>query len=65
MKEFFKVTDLQSVLEYRTKFPQVKTEEIPLVEAVGRILAKDMVADDDPSLSNAQRQHRHGRVAGD
>lgn len=47
MKEFFKVTDLQTVLEYRTKFPQVKTEEIPLVETVGRILAKDMVADDD------------------
>jgi len=47
MKEFFKVTDLQTVLEYRTKFPQVKTEEIPLVETVGRILAEDMVADDD------------------
>jgi molybdopterin molybdotransferase len=47
MKEFFKVTDLQTVLEYRTKFPQVKTEEIPLLETVGRILAKDMVADDD------------------
>jgi molybdopterin molybdotransferase len=47
MKEFFKVTDLQTVLEYRTKFPQVKTEEIPLVETVGRILAQDMVADDD------------------
>ena len=47
MKEFFKVTDLQTVLEYRTKFPQVKAEEIPLVESVGRILAKDMVADDD------------------
>jgi molybdopterin molybdotransferase len=47
MKEFFKVTDLQTVIEYRTKFPQVKTEEIPLVETVGRILAKDMVADDD------------------
>jgi len=47
MKEFFKVTDLHTVLEYRTKFPQVKTEEIPLVESVGRILAKDMVADDD------------------
>ena len=47
MKEFFKVTDLQTVLEYRTKFPQVKTEEIPLVESVGRILAKDMAADDD------------------
>jgi len=47
MKEFFKVTDLQTVLEYRTKFPQVKTEEIPLLETVGRILAKDIVADDD------------------
>ena len=47
MKEFFKVTDLQTVLEYRTKFPQVKTEEIPLIESVGRILAKDMVAGDD------------------
>ncbi len=47
MKEFFKVTDLQTVLEYRTKFPQVKTEETPLVESVGRILAKDIVADDD------------------
>jgi len=47
MKEFFKVTDLQTVLEYRTKFPEVKTEEIPLVETVGRILAKNMVADDD------------------
>ena len=47
MKEFFKVTDLQTVLEYRAKFPQVKTEEIPLVETVGRILAQDVVADDD------------------
>ena len=47
MKEFFKVTDLQTVLEYRTKFPQVKTEELPLVETVGRILAEDLVADED------------------
>jgi molybdopterin molybdotransferase len=47
MKEFFKVTDLQTVLEYRTKFSQVETEEIPLMESVGRILAKDMVANDD------------------
>ena len=47
MKEFFKVTDLQTVLEYRTTFPQVKTEEIPLVETVGRILAEDIVADVD------------------
>jgi len=47
MKEFFKVTDLQTVLENRTKFPQVKTEEIPLTETSGRILAADVVADDD------------------
>ena len=47
MKEFFKVTDLQTVLEYRKKFPQIKTEKVSLVESVGRILAEDMVADDD------------------
>ena len=47
MKEFFKVTDLETVLAYRTKFPQVKTEEIPLKETVGRILAEDIVADVD------------------
>jgi molybdopterin molybdotransferase len=47
MKEFFKVTDLETVLGYRTKFPQVETEEIPLVESVGRILAENMVADND------------------
>ncbi len=47
MKEFFKVTDLQTVLEYRIKFPRVNTEEIPLAETVGRILAQDVVADED------------------
>ena len=47
MKEFFKVTDLKSVLEYRTKFPRVGTEEVPLVDTVGRILAEDIVADVD------------------
>ncbi len=47
MKEFFKVTDLKRVLEYRTEFPQVDTEEIPLLETVGRILAEDIVADVD------------------
>ena len=47
MKEFFKVTDLQTVLEYRIKFPRVNTEEIPLAETVGRILAEDVVADED------------------
>ena len=47
MKEFFKVTDLQKVLEYRKEFPQVATEEIPLLETVDRILAEDIVADVD------------------
>ena len=47
MKEFFKVTDLQKVLEYRKEFPKVVTEEIPLLETVGRILAEDIVADVD------------------
>ena len=47
MKEFFKVTDLKKVLEYRTEFPKVRTEEIPLLETVGRILAEDIVADVD------------------
>ena len=47
MKEFFKVTDLQTVLEYRTKLPQVKTEVISLPETAGRILAEEVVADDD------------------
>ncbi len=45
MKEFFKVTDLKRVLEYRTELPQVDTEEIPLLETVGTILAEDIVAD--------------------
>ena len=44
MKEFFKVTDLQKVLEFQKEFPQVATEEIPLLETVGRILAEDIVA---------------------
>lgn len=47
MKEFFKVTDLQKVLEYRREFPLAATEEIPLLETVGRILAEDIVADVD------------------
>jgi molybdopterin molybdotransferase len=47
MKEFFKVTDLEKVLEYRTKFPRVPIEKVPLLETVGRILAEDIVADVD------------------
>jgi molybdopterin molybdotransferase len=47
MKEFFKVTDLKTVLEYRTGFPRAGSERISLPEATGRILAEDLIADDD------------------
>ena len=45
MKEFFKVTKLSAVLEAVTEFPRLPTEEIPLTEANGRVLAEDVVAD--------------------
>jgi len=47
MKEFFKVKDLETVLDYRTKFPRVEIEPVPLLETVGRVLAEDIIADDD------------------
>jgi molybdopterin molybdotransferase len=47
MKEFFKVTDLSNVLKYASDFPRVGTEDIPLVESMGRILVRDMKADVD------------------
>ena len=47
MKEFFKVKDLETVLNYRTKFARVGKEPVPLLETVGRILAEDIIADDD------------------
>jgi molybdopterin molybdotransferase len=47
MKEFFKVKDLETVLSYRTKFPRVGIEPVQLPETVGRVLAEDIIADDD------------------
>ena len=47
MKEFFKVTDLKKVLEYASDFPRVETEDLPLIEATGRVLAQDIDADVD------------------
>ena len=47
MKEFFKVTDLETVLNYRSVFPRVEPEQIPLPEAIGRILAEEIIADED------------------
>jgi len=47
MKEFFKVTDLKKVLEYISDFPRVKTEDVPLPEATGRVLATDIFSEVD------------------
>ncbi|QTA89533.1 molybdopterin molybdotransferase MoeA [Desulfonema magnum] len=47
MKEFFKVKSLDQVLEYASGFPHTGTEEIPLSDTLGRILAKDIVSDVD------------------
>jgi molybdopterin molybdotransferase len=47
MNKFFKVTDLKQVLEYASDFPRVQTEQVPLDEATGRVLAEDIHADVD------------------
>jgi len=47
LKEFFKVIDLNKVLEYASDFPKVETEDIFLMESRGRLLASDVVADVD------------------
>jgi len=47
MREFFKVTDLEQVLEYAADFSPVATETVALNEAAGRILAEDIVSDVD------------------
>ena len=47
MKEFFKVTNLQRVLEYTSDFPRVETEGVPLIEATGRTLAADIFSEVD------------------
>ncbi len=54
MKEFFKVTDLDKVLKYRFDFPVAETEEIPLIDTPGRILASDITSEADlPEFSRA------------
>ena len=47
MKEFFKVKTIEEVLEYRTRFAPVETEEVPIVDSMGRILAEDIQSDID------------------
>ena len=47
MKNFFNVTELHRVLQYALEFDHLDTEIICLVDAVGRILAEDIVSDMD------------------
>ncbi len=54
MKKFFKVTRLTKVLEYTSDFPCVETEEVPLLNATGRVLAGNIVAGEDlPGFSRS------------
>ena len=47
MKEFFKVKTIEDVLEYRTQFARMQTEEVPITDSIGRILAEDIHSDID------------------
>jgi molybdopterin molybdotransferase len=47
MKDFFNVTDLDKVLDYRAEFQPVETEEISLIDANGRVIAVDAFSDVD------------------
>jgi len=45
MKNFFETTDLEKVFEYKSVFPQVATDLVPLSEITGRVLAVDIASD--------------------
>jgi len=47
MKEFFKVKTIDQALKYRTQFHPMQTEDVSLMESVGRILADDIRSDID------------------
>ena len=47
IKEFFKVTDLETVLNYRSAFEQVSVEKVALTDAIFRVLAEDIVAEEN------------------
>jgi len=44
-KDFFKVKTIEEVLSLDALFPLLETEEIPLAEASGRVLASDIISD--------------------
>jgi molybdopterin molybdotransferase len=53
-QEFFKVTTLEGVFEHLTAFPLAPTEQVPLVEALGRVLATEICSDADlPDFTRA------------
>ncbi len=58
MKEFFKVTEISEVLGYASDFPKVAEQELKLENALGRVLAKDIVSDVD--LPNFKRSTMDG-----
>ena len=45
MKEFFKVTDLETALKWPDMFPTTEKEIQPLDKALGRVLSHDILAD--------------------
>jgi len=47
MKDFFTVTPLESVFEYITRFPVVDSETVAITAATRRILASDIIAQED------------------
>ncbi len=47
MDHFFNVTDLDTVLGYRTRFRVLDAETLPVTDAVGRVLGEDVVARED------------------
>jgi molybdopterin molybdotransferase len=44
-KDFFKVKTIEEVLSLDALFPRLGTEEVPLAEASGRVLASDSISD--------------------
>ena len=44
MKEFFKVTELEKVFDYKDDFDPIGAEEVSIFDSVGRILAEDVSA---------------------
>ena len=45
MKEFFKVTPLEQVLEAASQFSPLETETVPLEQSLGRVMAETVVSD--------------------